>query len=792
MHKITYLLSLFLLMVGTAVAQTQVTDLSQLVNTKAYTLQTSRSDLVTKADGLRIATTNDISGTFDASNTQYQFALLTSDTGVRYLYSISASKFVNKTGDLVDNPSDPIYFKAGNAENTFLPYFDNTHYMNMGGSKQLAIDGWSTADVGNSYTITEVADFTPSEELLASLNSVEVTVNFIVGGTIYKTLTKSYIVNTAVQAALFEQDLAITYLTYASADVETITAEVSTVNVTCTSSLPFVLSESYENATWYMVNMHKNNGNIMWTADLVEGVPTLTVVNKGEVYSETVVPDDTRLWCFVGDIHGFKIYNKAVGSAYTMNKTSDGDNAISWGDAASGTLYQLHKTASGVISGGFSFLPQGHTYYLNHRGTTIQGWNARDEGSTCLVYAPDAFLLNYANAIVAGPAGSLGTARYFNTAGVYDSYKDAIAAANANHFDISAASNLAAILADYAASTDNATPNATTLTDGGYYRLLSCAYNNYMTAGVVNGNNALQGNVASADALSQAATVVKFVADGDNYKLYVQGLEVGETSISSSVQLNGGGIFTITNNDNKYVLKDVSTGIEGWADYRYLHCDASSKIVGWEPGAEASKWYIVPATDLEVALNAADDKTYATAYLPFDVTLPADNSVKAFIVNAAAGDMATLEEVADVPAGQGVILQGQSAADTKVVLTIGTAAANCSANLLSGSNLALTIEEDAKADYFVLGSGANGVGLYHPNSTTLKANRAFLSASNVAAAGGANGLRFDFGGVNTGIETAVATDKANAGAIYYDLTGRRVLRPAKGIYVKDGKKVYVY
>ena len=202
MHKITYLLSLFLLMVGTAVAQTQVTDLSQLVNTKAYTLQTSRSDLVTKADGSRIATTNDIGGTFDASNTQYQFALLTSDAGVRYLYSISASKFVNKTGALVDNPSDPIYFKDGESANTFLPYFDNSHYMNMGGSKQLVIDGWSTADAGNSYTITEVADFTPSEELLASLNSVQVTVNFIVGGTIYKTLTKSYIVNTVVQAAL--------------------------------------------------------------------------------------------------------------------------------------------------------------------------------------------------------------------------------------------------------------------------------------------------------------------------------------------------------------------------------------------------------------------------------------------------------------------------------------------------------------------------------------------------------------------------------------------------------------
>ena len=32
-------------------------------------------------------------------------------------------------------------------------------------------------------------------------------------------------------------------------------------------------------------------------------------------------------------------------------------------------------------------------------------------------------------------------------------------------------------------------------------------------------------------------------------------------------------------------------------------------------------------------------------------------------------------------------------------------------------------------------------------------------------------------------------DEANA--TYYDLSGRRVIRPAKGIYVKNGRKVYV-
>ena len=52
-----------------------------------------------------------------------------------------------------------------------------------------------------------------------------------------------------------------------------------------------------------------------------------------------------------------------------------------------------------------------------------------------------------------------------------------------------------------------------------------------------------------------------------------------------------------------------------------------------------------------------------------------------------------------------------------------------------------------------------------------------------------NGFKLDFGGVNTGIEAVIQADEANA--TYYDLSGRRVIRPAKGIYVKNGRKVYV-
>lgn len=767
-----------------------ITDLANLSNNKAYTLRTSRSDLVAKSDGSRIATTRDISGTFDENDSHYQFALLKNTSGDYFLYSISASKFVNKTGNLV-NYAEPILFKNGNATGTFVLYFDASHYINMGGDKQLAIDGWSTADEGNSYTITPVAEFSPSEELLNSIEPISVTVNYNVDEETYSSVNKSFYLNSPVTAEKFTTDLNNFYLAYGSTDVATVTAETTTINVTCTvGTLPIVISGSYENATWYMVNMHSNESNYMWTATTTtEGNPALSVVNKGSVYKETTAPDDTRPWCFVGDIFGFKIYNKAVGSAYTMNKTSDGDNAISWGAAESGTLYHLQKTASS-ISNGFCFLPIGHSNYLNHRGTTIQGWTSRDEGSTCKIFTPDAFLLNYAADIPAGPANSLGTAKYFNAEGNFESFNNAIAAANANHFSAEATDNLAAILTDYASDGANATPNASTITDGGYYRLMNYNYKTYMTSGLSGTNNVLWGGLSAAEAPGTAGTIVKITADGSNYKMSTQGLEFGEVSKSTQVNLKGEGIltgkasFTITATNNLFVFKDVSTGVTSNLDLRCLHCDGSNKIVGWEAVANASKWYVIPATTLDLPLNTVDSKSYATTYLPFDVTLPAD--VKAYIVTEAEGGKATVSEVTNIPANQGVVLVSETAAST-ATLTLGTASANCASNILSGTNPRITIEESAKNDYYIFGNGGNGVGFYHPNSTTLKENRAYLPASRVS--GGGMAIALDFGGINTGIEAAIQTDEANAA--YYDLSGRRVMRPTKGIYVKNGRKVYV-
>lgn len=562
-----------------------------------------------------------------------------------------------------------------------------------------------------------------------------------------------------------------------------------------TENLPFTASANYDDAVWYLIDMHSNDygagdinsgaKNYIWTATTDAAAYTSDEVSLPKYDTkQSAAFGDNMLWCFVGNVvDGFVIYNKAAGAGYALAKPVSGNTAAKLAAVGDATPFRIYKSTQ--INGATCFKKQGDTHFVNTQKVgdvkVLRGWTDSDGGSSCRFFAPDYYLLNYAASLAAGPAYSLGTAKYFNVDGTFEAFNNAVAAANEDHHSVPALAKLSTILTEYASDEANAATNDANITEG-YYRLMNCNYKKYMTND--DANNALWGNVSVSDALAKAGTIVKVVADGENYKLLVQGLEVGQVTKSEHVGLVAkGAAFTITPTNNKFVFQNVAEDNR----FKCLHQDAAQKVVGWEADAEASKWYVVPATTLDVNLNVVGDKTYATTYLPFDVTLPAD--VKAYIVNHAADGVATVSEVADVPANQGVVLVGQNASATSVALTLGTASANCSGNLLSGTNSQLAIEEAAKANYFVFGNGDNGVGFYHPNSTTLKENRAFLPAGNVSAGSGANGFRLDFGGEITGIETAIQADDTNA--TYYDLSGRRVNHPVKGLYVKGGKKIYV-
>ena len=106
--------------------------------------------------------------TFDAHDpTIYNSIPQTSFENVYASYSMLKA-FINNEGKLTEKADFPLYFKNGNQTGTFVAYFDGDHNINIGGSNQMTVDWWSTADAGNSNFYIEAAEF-DATELLALL-----------------------------------------------------------------------------------------------------------------------------------------------------------------------------------------------------------------------------------------------------------------------------------------------------------------------------------------------------------------------------------------------------------------------------------------------------------------------------------------------------------------------------------------------------------------------------------------------------------------------------------------------
>ena len=178
-----------------------------------------------------------------------------------------------------------------------------------------------------------------------------------------------------------------------------------------------------------------------------------------------------------------------------------------------------------------------------------------------------------------------------------------------------------------------------------------------------------------------------------------------------------------------------------------------------------------------VTINACGYATLASDY-PLDLAnLPA--GLTAYKVSAVNSTSATIDEAnTAVKAGTGLILKGTADA-SYTIPTVTTA----SASALTGNMLVGCL-----ADTDVAANAAYGLsktdGKFHLlNKGKVPAGKAYLPAT-----GSAPSLSLDFG-------DATGIDVIEHGTLniehYYDLQGRRVAQPTKGLYIVNGKKVVI-
>ena len=193
----------------------------------------------------------------------------------------------------------------------------------------------------------------------------------------------------------------------------------------------------------------------------------------------------------------------------------------------------------------------------------------------------------------------------------------------------------------------------------------------------------------------------------------------------------------------------------------------------------------------ELVVNQSGYATFYDAYHNFVIP----EGVKAYVVTAATTENLTYSELEGViPAGTAVMLEGTAGTYPAVVSE--EEAVYEGINLLNGSNIPTTTYADVEDCLFYklaygnsAGVNANKLGWYwgaeNGAAFEIEAHRAWLAIPQIVA----SAPGYPFISPVTGISSTLADDGTDA--VIYDLQGRRISTPAKGLYIKNNKKVII-
>lgn len=174
---------------------------------------------------------------------------------------------------------------------------------------------------------------------------------------------------------------------------------------------------------------------------------------------------------------------------------------------------------------------------------------------------------------------------------------------------------------------------------------------------------------------------------------------------------------------------------------------------------------------------------FATLFTPAALNFSGVDGLTAYTA-AKDGDVVRLTKVSNVQANTGVVLEGN--AGTYSIPAIATSS-TAKGELTGNATEATAWNAESGYTYYVLASTGSGVEFSPVNAGEIAAGKAFLK---VAGGSPVHAFNVVFGD-ETGIsETMRNGDDENMSAIF-DLSGRRVAKPVKGLYIVNGKKIMV-
>ncbi len=229
----------------------------------------------------------------------------------------------------------------------------------------------------------------------------------------------------------------------------------------------------------------------------------------------------------------------------------------------------------------------------------------------------------------------------------------------------------------------------------------------------------------------------------------------------------------------KYVFLEVQAGENGLIEVdltQYAKQDLNCICLPWDNSNKGTVWYLLLTKVTSVPVTVG-----STGYATFSSKMAVDftsSSIKAYTATVSGSDI-TFTRIYQVPANTGVLLWAEGDVEENVPVAEGGDLAAIQNNLVAN---ATAMNGTALSGKYILAE-SNGEVSFFPagSSATLAAGKAYLEVP--------AGARIILPGSEaTGIN---AVEAAQAEAPVYNLQGQRVMKAAKGVNIKGGKKFIV-
>ena len=611
MRKITSLLALLLLFVGSAWAQPDVTG-------KTFTLNCKRGYVY--FNGTQLA------GTSDATAAS-KFAIVSYDSNT-YLYDATQKAFVchttaataglNGNAALESNNDFSKVVKNisfGSTSISNYPWYvqedEFGNWLNMDGSPKVYFNTWKdfeSGNGGNTYAVTIVDNSFDATEAVAMLDAYfnpSATVTYVISdanGVVYTSEASPATVGATITS--LPSDLQRPYCSYTVTSTN-IVAGANTVQVTVTySGLPFTISTDFDNATWYYATLRGTK--------YVRADDNAKDSNGRYQTSTTNEKTDVYKWAFMGTPYGFYVVNKGqgagkylyAGSVPTMQAVTDPSTttAAKW-------------AVSSNTNGGFNLRSlTGDNLYINdasgagNLGFWNSSWATSDNGSNWVLTEVPAEEVTVTYNVVLG-GNVVATASELQAVGGAPAVP----------------ASLAFAYTTYTYDVTEITASTTTVTATPTFNMPFTTSSDYANAKwyYMHGHAYYSDRYVSTNGTAVAFSQGKGTTDAYKWAFIgnpVEGIKIINKATGDAYYVDGTNPVTMSTNAKVWTLKQQTTtswnsGENGFGFYdaslTYMNCRTSdNNIQYWSQFDQGSTYWVeeVPAVEAEYAQAIAELK----------------------------------------------------------------------------------------------------------------------------------------------------------------------------------------